>query len=213
MKEREIRAEILAKKTAAALEKNFFEVSVVADSAGALSRLIEMIPPDSVIGYGGSRTLSQIGFDSHFKTGKYPNLINRDDPSLDHETKRKLQVQMLGADFFLSSCNALSIKGEIVLTDKWGNRCAGVTFGPAKRIIVVSWTKITGDLPSALQRDRDIASVENNIRFDTGNPCTVTGICSDCNSENRICGVTTILRRSFPAGSVHVIIITEDLGF
>lgn len=213
MSERDVHIDILVKRTGAALQKNFFEVSVVQNGAEALECLKKLIPSDALIGYGGSRTLSQIGFDEHFKKGGYPNLLNRDDLSLSEEEKHELQVKMLGADYFLSSCNALSQSGELVLTDKWGNRCAGMTFGPKRRIVVVSWTKICRNLTLALERDRNVASVLNNIRFNTGNPCTGTGECTDCSSENRICGVTTILRRSFPKKSVHVIIVKEDLGF
>jgi len=213
MKELDIQKEIIVKRTLSALRKNFFTAESVETKEDALAYLAKLIHKDAIIGYGGSRTLAQIGFDDHFKSGAYPNLLNRDDASLSPEAKDALQLKMLSADFFLSSCNALSQGGELVLTDKWGNRCAGITYGPKTRVIVTSWTKITRDLASALERDRHVASVLNNIRFNTKNPCTITGECTNCTSDNRICGVTTILSRSFPKGSVHVLIVKENLGF
>ena len=95
----------------------------------------------------------------------------------------------------------------------WGNRCGAMTYGPKKKIFIVGRNKITHDLPSAIQRAKDTASVLNNIRFNGNNPCTVSGKCMDCNSKDRICSVTTIIHRCQPPKSILVMLINEDLGF
>ena len=213
MKEKNKLKEIVISKTAQALSKNFFKVHIADSAKDALDYLVKNIPLESSIGFGGSRTLEEIGFFDEFTKEKYPNLYDRNDKSLSPAQKRLLQLNALGADFFVSSCNALAKTGEMTFIDMWGNRCGGMTYGPKTRIVVTSWTKITDDLISALDRQKNTASVLNNIRFDTKNPCTVTGECSDCSSENRICGVTTVLHRSFPKESVHVVIVKEELGF
>ncbi len=213
MNEKSSLKDIIIAKTAAALRKNFFTVHIAETAKDALDYLEKTIPCNSSIGFGGSRTLEEIGFFDLFTKQKYPNMFDRNDKTLSPEQKRLLQLNALGADFFVSSCNALSKTGELTFIDMWGNRCGGITYGPKTRIIVTSWNKITADLTSALNRQKNTASVLNNIRFDTENPCTVTGECSDCSSENRICGVTTVLHRSFPKESVHVVIVKEELGF
>ena len=213
MNEKSSLTDIKVKQTAAALRRNFFQVYIAETAKDALDYLEKTIPADSSIGFGGSRTLEEIGFFDVFTKQRYPNLLDREDKTLSAEQKRLLQINALGADFFVSSCNAMTKTGELTFIDMWGNRCGGMTYGPKTRIVVASWNKITEDLLSALDRQKNTASVLNNIRFDTKNPCTVSGECSDCSSENRICGVTTVLHRSFPKESVHVIIVKEELGF
>jgi len=213
MNEKNRLKDLIISKTAQALRKNFFTVHVADSAKDALDYLLKTIPVDSSIGFGGSRTLEEIGFFDEFTKQKYPNLFDRNDKTLSVEQKRLLQLSALGADYFVSSCNAMTKTGELTFIDMWGNRCGGMTYGPKTRIVVASWNKITEDLISALDRQKNTASVLNNIRFDTKNPCTVTGECSDCSSDNRICGITTVLHRSFPKESVHVVIVKEELGF
>lgn len=213
MIEKETMKDIIIKKTISALEKRYFKTFVAESKTEALDYLVKTIKKDSSIGFGGSRTLEQIGFHDEFNEKKYPGLLNRENKNLSQEDKNRLQIKSLSADYFISSCNALSMTGDITFVDKWGNRCGGMTYGPSVRIIVASYNKIVPDLQSAVERQQNVASVLNNIRFDTKNPCTVTGKCINCESENRICGVTTILHRSFPEYSVHVVILKEEAGF
>ncbi len=204
---------IMLERAASALLKNNFGVVVCKDRVEALYNLKKNIPINAKIGFGGSKTLEQIGFFKEFEPFKYLNILNRNKEGLNHDQKNKIQQEGLTADVFVSSANALSISGELVLIDKWGNRSAAMTYGPKLRIFVIGKNKITSNLELALDRAKNKAAVINNIRFDTKNPCTLSGKCMDCNSENRICGVTTIIHRAIPPQSIIVILIDEDLGF
>ncbi len=200
-------------KTIESFEKHFFEVVFCNNKKEALIKLESLIKKDSTIGYGGSKTLEEIGFFEKFTTHDYPNLIDRKKPNITAEIKKELQNKALTSDFFLCSANAVSQTGELVLIDKWGNRNAGMTYGPKKRIIVIGKNKIEPDLNSALDRAKNKASVLNNKRFDTKNPCTSTGKCMDCNTPERLCSITTIIHRNQPPKSIMIILINEDLGF
>lgn len=213
MIEKNIQKNIFLEKTAKNLINNFFEVFVVGSRKESLKKLIEIIPKNSSIGYGGSKSLEEIGFFDHFTRERYPNLFDRKAANMSPEQKAELQKKAITADFFLSSANAISQNGEIVLIDKWGNRSGPMTYGPKKRIFIVGYNKITKDLSSALDRAQNIAAVENNIRFDTKNPCTLTGQCMNCDSENRLCSITTIIHKSQPHKSAFVILVSENLGF
>ncbi len=213
MKEKILLSGILVQNTAASLREKCFEVICAETCGEALQILTEVIPQDASIGVGGSRTLDQLGFFERFNTGLYPNFIDRYEKGITSEAKREREILALGADVFVASCNAISRTGELVLIDGGGNRCAGMTFGPKKRIVVAGVNKIVRDLPTAMVRAQDTASVMNNLRFGTGNPCTVTGRCMNCASTTRICNITTILHRATPAGSVLVLLVKEDLGF
>lgn len=174
---------IIINNTIASLRDNNFDAFYLPTKKDILEKLTLLIKKNDIIGFGGSRTLEQIGFFDEFKSEKYPNLINRNVPDLTDEKKRELQLKALSSDIFLCSANAISQSGELVMIDKYGNRNAGITYGPKKRIIIAGMNKITPDLESAIKRTKNKASILNNIRFDTKNPCTVTGKCMDCSSE------------------------------
>ena len=199
--------------TIESLKKHFFEVIFCNNKDEALNELQNIIKKDSIIGYGGSKTLEEIGFFEKFTTKDYPNIIDRKNPNNTPEIKRELQNKALTSDFFLCSANAVSQTGELILIDKWGNRNAGMTFGPKKRIFVIGKNKIESDLHKALNRAKNTASVLNNKRFETKNPCTTAGKCMDCNTLERLCSVTTIIHRNQPPKSIMIILINEELGF
>ncbi len=204
---------IKLKNTALSLEKNCFEAVILESGGDAIQYLKKIIHKDSSIGFGGSMTLKEIGFFEEFNKGSYPNLLDRNDPSLSQAEKTDILKKSLTADFFISSANAVSQTGEFVLIDKYGNRNAGITFGPSKRIIIAGRNKIEPDVNSALSRAQNKAAVLNNIRFDTKNPCTESGECMDCSSKDRLCNITTIIHYCQPAKSTLVMLINEDLGF
>ncbi|HOJ64331.1 MAG TPA: lactate utilization protein [Spirochaetota bacterium] len=213
MKEKEAYNQILLKKTVENLKKNFFDVYVFNHKEEVIEKLKEIIRKKSIIGYGGSRTLEEIGFFEHFNKNDYPNLLDRRDSSLNFEQRRELQIKSLSSDVFLSSANAISQSGDLVLIDKWGNRNAGLTFGPKKRIVIAGVNKITKDLESAIDRAKNKAAVLNNIRFNTKNPCVEAGKCCNCKNEESLCSVTTIISKSQPPKSIIVFLINEELGF
>lgn len=204
---------VLLERTEKALKDNYFDVETVDSCQEALEILKGVIGQDDSIGFGGSRTLEQIGFFEHFTKESFPGLLDRRSPDLDPAEKRKLMQKALTADVFVSSVNAISRSGELVLVDMWGNRNGGLTYGPEKRVVVAGVNKISIDLAEALDRASEKAAVLNNFRFDTGNPCTKSGRCEDCNTDNRLCNVTTIIHRCKPARSIKVILINERLGF
>lgn len=204
---------LLLSNTIKSLKKHFFEVIYCENKADALEKIIDIININSTIGYGGSKTLEEIGFFDKFTINNYPNLIDRKNPDISPEKKKELQNKALTADYFLCSANAVSQTGELILIDKWGNRNAGMTYGPKNRIFVIGKNKIKPDLHKALDRAKNTASVLNNKRFETKNPCTKTGKCMDCESSERLCSITTIIHRCQPPQSITIILINEELGF
>ena len=62
--------------------------------------------------------------------------------------------QEVGADYFLSSANAISEDGEILNIDGNGNRVAATLFGHKKVFIISGTNKICPDFDSALHRAR-----------------------------------------------------------
>ncbi|HOV13183.1 MAG TPA: lactate utilization protein [Spirochaetota bacterium] len=204
---------ILSDITKKSLLKNGFEVIQVNSKEDAIDSLKKIINKDAVIGFGGSRTLEQIGFHSIFTKNDYPNLLDRDEPNISADMKKMIQKRALTADFFVCSANSITTDGQLILIDYTGNRNAGATYGPEKRIFVLGWNKITTSIDNGLKRASNTAAVLNNIRFNMSNPCTVVGYCVNCDSKDKLCRVKTIISRCEPAGSAVVILVNEDLGF
>ncbi len=120
--------------------------------------------------------------------------------------------QALLADLFFTGCNALTESGVLVNLDGWGNRVAGLTFGPRHVIVVAGRNKVVPDLETAMFRIKNYAAPINAIRHKTKTPCAKTASCEDCNSPERICNAWTITEKSFPKGRIQVVLINEDLG-
>lgn len=121
------------------------------------------------------------------------------------------------ADIFLSGLNALTMDGKIVNVDASGNRVAGMIFGSKKAIVVVGVNKIVKNVEEALERIRKVAAQLNARRIREERdwellPCVKTGECVDCNAENRICNITTIIEKEPGAIDLTVIILGEKLG-
>lgn len=78
---------------------------------------------------------------------------------------------------------------------------------------VVGINKIVKDVEAAEERIKLYAAPINNKRLQLPNPCTTTGECMDCESDTRICNVTTIMEKNPKFTDVHVFVVGEELGF
>ena len=119
----------------------------------------------------------------------------------------------LGADFFLTSANAISMDGQMVNIDGYGNRCAAIIYGPKQVLVIAGMNKVEDDLDAAINRARTIAAPMNQQRFGKNVPCTLTGACSDCKSEECICNQMLITRHGHANRRIKFIIVGENLGF
>ncbi len=193
------------------MEKRQMKGFYAKDKKEALDLLLSLIPEGSTIGYGGSVSLSEIGA-LEALSGENYNLIVRENAKTDEETE-KVFKEILFSDFFLMSSNAITVGGELVNVDGRGNRVAFLAYGPKNVILVCGMNKITADVDSAIKRIKTIAAPMNSVRLNRTNPCTVTGICGDCQSPGCVCANTVITRRSHTDGRIKVILVGEELGF
>ena len=184
----------------------------------AFEKVISMIPEGSVVGFGDSVTLRQIGVVDALEQGNY-TFLNPWKPGISVEENIALKKRALTSDVFVTGTNALTLDGKIVNVDGHGNRVAAMLFGPEKVIIVVGVNKIVENLDEALERVREKAAplnVKRHPDFDPMPPCGTTGVCSDCSSAWRICNKTVIIERQFDNDKykpvITVVIVGEDLG-
>jgi len=202
----------LMEQAAAALEKNGFKVKLFDDRQGALEWLATEADDVATVGVGGSMTLSELGLVARMEeAGK--RVLFHQRPELGLDERRQVMQEQLACDLFLSSTNALTVGGHLVNVDATGNRVCSMAFGPRKVVVIAGSNKIVADLDSALKRVKEVASPPNARRLGFDTPCAKTGLCSDCNSPQRICRITTIIERRPRATDLTVCLINENLGY
>ncbi len=198
-------------RTARALKKNGFDVRVAADRKEALREIFDMIPRGVKVGVGGSMTLTEIGFFQEAE--KYPfTLLNPSPQKLSMEEFIRMRREILLADVFLCSSNAVTEDGKLFNVDATGNRTSAMTFGPQKVIVVCGFNKIVKDLVEARKRVQEHAAPMNAKRLGMKTPCAETGVCSDCSSPQRICNIYSILARKPVRTDITVLFVGESLG-
>jgi len=140
-------------------------------------------------------------------------ILNHADHDLSLEERLAIMRRQLTCDLFLSGCNALTLSGELINIDATGNRVAAMFFGPRKVIVVAGRNKLVdGTARDAIDRVRNWATPPNAKRLNFKTPCATTGFCSDCNSLERLCRVTTIIDRKPRFTDIRVLVINADMG-
>jgi hypothetical protein len=198
-------------RTMAALRKNNFDAHFAAKASDALGEIFKMIPDGAVVGVGGSITLNQIGFFQ--EAGKRgTTLLNPPTLQLSPEEFVQLRRQVLSADVFLASSNAVTEDGKLYNIDGTGNRVAAMTFGPKKVILVCGINKIVKDIDEAHRRAKEWAAPMNARRLNLKTPCAETGVCADCASPQRICNVYAAMVKKPSRTDITVLLVGEPLG-
>jgi hypothetical protein len=90
-----------------------------------------------------------------------------------------------------------------------------MTYGPKKVIVVVGENKLVASLPDAMKRLETTAAPMNAQRLERKTPCTITGTCSECYSEERICSTYAVTKRQTTPnkGRITVLLVKENLGY
>jgi len=202
-----IKAENLIRNFARRNIEGYFAES----SEAAEKKMLELIKENSLVSWGGSMTLQEIGVFDKLRAGDY-KLLDRT-AAKNPEEKEEIYHQALNADYYLMSSNAITQSGKLVNVDGNGNRLAALIYGPKNVIIAAGMNKVTIDEESAVKRVRNQAAPANSVRLKKKTPCAKTGYCSSCQIDDTICCQTVITRRSRQAGRIKVILVGEELGF
>ncbi len=200
---------------AAALRRHHFEAEVVKDTEtafGVMKAVVEAERPQ-LVSFGDSTTMRATGIIEWMQGDGRLKVLDGFDASMPYDERLEIRRQALLSDLFITGVNAITEQGTLHWLDKVGNRIAPVAFGPRKVIIVAGRNKITADREEAEERIRRIAAPQNVARhpgFRT--PCAKTGLCMDCNSQDRICNTRMEMLRCWPDKRVLVVLIDQDLG-
>jgi len=203
--------ELTAKSIIKNFEKRKIKGFYCSTKEEALEKALSLIEKNSTVSWGGSMTIDEIGLLDAVKKGDY-KVIDRDTASNSDE-RWELMRKSFFADSYITSSNALTVDGELVNIDGNGNRVAAMSFGPKKLVIIVGMNKVVRDLDCAVKRVQNQAAPPNVHRIKSNTPCSKTGYCMDCYSDDCICGQILVTRFNRNSDRINVIIVGEELGF
>ncbi|MBZ4644113.1 MAG: hypothetical protein JG767_1722 [Deferribacteraceae bacterium] len=195
------------------LEKNGFKAVYFEKSDTAIKYIESIVEDYFTIGFGGSMTVLQDLGIAQLVSDKGKEILNHNLSTLSPEEKLAIRKKQLTCDLFITSTNALTKDGKLINIDGVGNRVSAMIFGPKKTLVIAGINKIVKDVNAGISRIKEIASPMNTKRLNVNTPCAVTGECSDCNSPQRICKVTTIIEKKPNFSDIEVVIIGENLGY
>ncbi len=202
--------DIKGPKVADALNKRHFEAYYLSDKEDAVRKILELIPKNHSVAWGGTMTMDQLGLKDKLINAGY-SLIDRDSAKSPEE-REELMHKALCCDSFIMSSNAITEDGQLFNIDGKGNRLAALLYGPENVIIIAGMNKVVQDMDAAYKRVRGYAAPANAQRFDIDTPCKKIGECADCLSGSTICAQFVQTRICKPAGRIKVVLIGEELG-
>ena len=202
------RNEKLAQKVIKGLSSRNMTGYYASSAEEAKNIALDLIPEGSTVTMGGGMSVHEIGLVDALKNGNY-DFLDRDKA----EDKRAAMLAAYDADFFLSSCNAITEDGVLINIDGNANRVSAIAQGPKKVLFIVGMNKVCSDVDGAMKRARNVAAPINAQRFGLDTPCSKTGSCFNCKSPDTICCQFLITRFSRHADRIHVILVNDNLGF
>ena len=204
------RNDLAGPKIVEALKQRHFDAYYISDSIDVAKKVMELIPKNNTVSWGGSMTLDELSIKELLKNNGY-TLLDRGMAKTPEE-RTKIMKQALTCGTFLMSSNAITESGELFNIDATGNRVGALCYGPENVIVIAGMNKIVKNLDEAYSRVRHYAAPVNAQRFGLNTPCSKTGECADCINQETICAQMVATRYCKPAGRIKVIIVGESLG-
>ena len=189
------------------LKANNFKVEYVERAADAVPIILNAIPADASLEMAGSVSVGQLGL--------LDRLRERGNKGLHFPKPEEFSLDKMRTDrrdVLLASTNAVTLDGKLVNTDGMGNRVATMFFGTKQVVLLVGANKIVRDLDEALARVQKVLSPYHGKYLGLNTPCASSGECSDCDSPQRICNITTIISKKPPMVDFLIVLVGEDLG-
>lgn len=200
-------------KTVKALNANNLNAEYVKTKEELMQRLESLVPEGSVVAAGGSMTLDELGLLGWLGSGRM-NFLDRYAPGLTPEESGRVMREAFFADSYFSSANAITEAGELYNIDGNGNRVAAIAFGPKQVIIIAGYNKIVTDIAAAQDRLDHLATPANAIRLGiTTTGCAITGQCTHCRNDKRLCCQYVKTGFSRDKNRFHVFILPMELGY
>lgn len=199
-------------QAANSLDKNGIKAFIAKSKNEVKDLLLNMIPADAEVGVGGSVTLREIGLVQALEERGNP-VFQHWKKGISKEEQLQIRKKQLSCKYFITSTNAVTLNGELVNKDGSGNRAGSMFFGPENVIVIAGYNKIAVDIHDAFRRIENYAAPQNAKRLSLKTPCAVTGYCSNCDSPDRQCRITTIISKKPHNTNISVVLVAEPLGY
>ena len=134
-------------KVAEALNKRHFEAYYCSDKDSAVKKILEIIPKNHSVAWGGCMTMDQLGLKDKLTAEGY-SLIDRDKAATPEE-RELVMHKALNCGSFIMSSNAITEDGQLFNIDGKGNRVAALIYGPENVIIIAGMNKVVQDMDAA----------------------------------------------------------------
>lgn len=201
-----------AERIIRAMKKTGFDAEYVSTGQEAAKKVIKMAATAQTIGVGGSVTIRDLNIIEELQKQGKTVLDHWTGITPGQEEDMRIRRAHLTCDLFLTSSNALTLKGELVNIDGAGNRTNAMSFGPKKVVFLVGINKIVRDIDEGIRRIHEVTAPLNCRRGGYETPCYKTGVCSPSSPGLHICCITLILNRKPILTDITVLIIGEELG-
>jgi hypothetical protein len=190
-------------RTAAALRVKGYTVFIAEDRETARRLILEQIPEGAEVSQGGSITLDELGITAEIETSGRYDAVRPRARAVDRSTAEgRREGRKLGAspDYWLSSAQAVTEDGVIVLASSTGSQLGPIAFGAGAVVFAIGAQKIVPDLDAALERIRTYSLPFEDVRMRE-----MYGVGSAVNK-------TMIIDREWRPERFTIVIIREPVG-
>lgn len=202
---------LLMEKVIRGMEAGGFEVVPLRTAKEACQYLLAHIPRDAVVGAGGSVSVRDTNVLEELRARGNKVLSATGAPPQEQRAIRRAAME---ADVYLTSANAITKQGQLVLVDGLANRVGAVAYGPKTVFFVVSHSKVVdGGINTAIARIKKVACPQNARRLGLTTSCAATGLCGGSTCADSMCRVTLVLDRVPREREMRVLLVEEALGY
>lgn len=199
----------------AALKPNGITGMLMEEKTALPGWLDGYVKPGWSVGMGGSMTLFETGVVDYLRGRKDICLLDRFKDGLGKAERGRIQQEALACDLFLTSANAITSDGKLMLVDGTGSRVGPVCYGPKKVLVIVGANKIVTDSGEGFKRVRETAGPANCRRLSWKTQCLESGICDEnnCHAPASICNEYVVIRGQVDPERMTVVIINGNYGY
>lgn len=203
-----------------ALEGNNMQGFYVPSREDVPALVQQMLHEGDTVAVGGSVTLEETGVMPLLRGGGY-RFLDRYAPGLTREEQLQIFRESFFADAYLSSTNAVTLRGELYNVDGNSNRGCRPLLWPAFGYFGGGLQQDCKGRGRGDRRVKACAAPANAVRLSCETYCAKTGACSGvngsmtdgCKTDARICCTYVVHARQREKNRIKVILVGEDLGY
>ncbi len=197
-----------------AFKNRGFGVETFATVAQAKEYVLSAIEKNEIVGVGGSTTVTQMGLREALRERGNQVLYHSEVPE---EERKPIFTQIMNADSYLCSANAISEDGRLWMIDGTGNRLSAVCCGPEKVFFICGKNKLVqGGEEEARVRMKHFSNPLNCKRLNLSTPCAKQGKCpypAGVYGPNCLCTFTMEIGKVPKRRTFTIILTEEEIGY